>query len=393
MILTHSPEEQWIITCLAEELKGRQALPAPPGDFDWQKAVALLYNHRLAGHFVVLLKSYGVVVPVEPARRLKEIRYGQMIHGDKARIQVKRVLHELVEAQVPVIVMKGWVLISTLYADDHSQRFCEDVDLLISPGDVDRAEALLTGLGYTPAAEVAEGHSHRFTNAREYFFTESSSGGYNHFMVGLHWGLTHYPAYDSRLVNMAELFKRCKTVKVADEDVCRMAPEDEIVYLCAHLSLHHRNEETLCQYFELAWLLESQKDSLSWEKIILRAKEWNYLVQVQHTFQQVAALFLDVIPADALGRIVQAPTRWRERKVDDLVAQTKAYRYRSALVEMLAVPGFANKCTFTFRQVFPEKAYLQDRYGLMEGRNPMALYFDRILAGIKGIFTLPFEGK
>lgn len=390
MILTHSPEERWIIACLAEELKGRQALPVPPDDFDWQKAVVLLYNHRLAGHFVTLLKPSGVVVPVEAARQLKEFRYGQMIYGDKARIQVKKVLHGLIEAQIPVIVMKGWVLISTLYANDHSQRFCEDVDLLISPGDVDRAEALLTGLGYTPAAEVAEGHNHRFTNAREYLFIEPSGGEYSRFLVGLHWGLTHYPAYDGRRVNMAELFERCKPVKVVDEYVCRMASEDEIVYLCAHLSLHHRNEETLCHYFELAWLLESQKGSLSWVKIIHRAKEWNYLVQVQHTFRQLAALFPDVMPPDALARIVQAPTRWRDRKVDDLVAQTKGNRYRSALVEMFSVPGLGNKCAFAFRQVFPERTYLQERYGMVKSRSPLELYFQRILAGTKGIFVRPF---
>ena len=107
-------------------------------------------------------------------------------------------------------------------------------------------------MGYTHLDEVVPGYARRYYNARAYILAGQNPHPFRKFAIGLHWGLTHYPYYDKNSVNISEIFKRAIPLQVAGVDVLEMCVVDRVVYTCAHLSLHHRNRETLLNYFEIA---------------------------------------------------------------------------------------------------------------------------------------------
>ena len=56
-------------------------------------------------------------------------------------------------ASVECLLLKGPVIAQWLYRDDPAQRYYTDADLLIAPGQLDRAHTVLVGLGFIPGGD------------------------------------------------------------------------------------------------------------------------------------------------------------------------------------------------------------------------------------------------
>jgi Uncharacterised nucleotidyltransferase len=382
-----TPEFRYAVVCLASELRPEPSgLPPAPAHLDWQKLYSLLSSQRLAAHFYALgLKQPGLW-PDAFREKLRQERYVLLLYGDRCSLQVRQVLNALVAAKIPVIVLKGWALISTLYGGDYGQRFCEDIDLLVPPDRTDLAEAVLREQGYAGAPEVSPGYTRRFMNCRAYTLAAEPPGAFPKFSIGLHWGLTHYPYFDTGQVAIPELFERAGSLTVSGVNVLELAVEDRLVYTCAHLALHHRNAEKLMNYFEIATILQNGGQGMDWQELIERAGAWRYGVQLQNTLAQVNWLWPGLIPALAFERVQKLHTSRKERWIDWLAERTKGNAFQSALVELLAMPGLKAKGSASFRMLFPDKAYMQKRYGNASAPGLFELYVERFMRGLRGIF-------
>ena len=182
------------------------------------------------------------------------------------------------------------------------------------------------------------------------------------------------------------IFKRAIPLQVAGVETLQMCVEDQIVYTCAHLSLHHRNQETLLNYFEIAAIIQSNKSTLNWGRMIKRAREWGYLVQLQNVIQAVYDFWPQIIPADAFRLVMDEKPSWKERLTDSMVENTKGNPIRSALFEVLAIPGFTNKLSALAHQLFPDRDYMQVRYGIPAEKSLLPFYLRRMTDAFPGIF-------
>ena len=380
------PEMEFMRACLAKLLEASETIPRPPPDLDWEKLIILLEKHRLAAIFYTLGQKNSDIYPESIRSRLKQSRYGLLLYGDQCRLQVRDVLRAITEAGLWVIVMKGWALIPTLYADDHAQRFCEDMDILVAPEYTDGVELVLRKLGYTHINEVTPDYARRYNNGRDYLLADGNPQAFRKFSIGLHWGLTQYPYYDKNSINISAIFSRALPLKVAGVDTLQMCVEDQIVYTCAHLSLHHRNMEILLNYFEIAAIIHSNKSTLNWGRIIIRAREWGYLVQLQNVLQRVKDIWPQIIPADAFRMVMGEKPSWKERLTDSMVENTKGNPIRSGLFEVLAIPGFTNKISALAHQLFPDRDYMQVRYGIGAEKSLLPFYLRRMTDAFPRIF-------
>ena len=379
------PEADFCIQVLASELRNEPIRLRAPDNINWNIVAAFLEQNRLAPHFYMLGQQNPGLFPSELRERLRPIRYATLLYGDKCFVEVRDVLTSLRQAEIPVIVLKGWAVIYTLYGGDYGQRSYSDVDILISQDQINRAETLLTDLGFSQIADVHPGYSHQFNNARIFFLPGAPMGSFGLFSIGLHWGLTHYPYYDEKKINIPMLFERTLPLCVAGVDVLELGFEDQLIYSCAHLALHHRNEETLLTYFEIAALIQRAKAKLDWTVVTTRAKEWHYLVQVQVVLAQVQQLWPGVISPENYKKILECQASLSDRLIDQLVANTKGNDFRSSLIELIAIPGIKNKFIATFHQLFPDKEYMQSRYGVDEKQGLLGLYATRIKLAAQGL--------
>jgi len=380
-----TPEAKFVIACLCAELQGSAAKPLPPQELDWTKTLDFLLGNRLAPLFAVLAANQKEVFPEHIRDRLKQERYSLLLYGDQCQEQVRTVLGAFHNSAIPVIVLKGWALITWLYGGDFGQRFCEDIDILVPLDKVKLAEGILANLGYAGLKEIDPGYNAALSNARAYQKVDQSGVFLKPFTIGLHWGLTHFPYYDKDLVDTGGLFGRAMPLQVAGVGVAELAYEDQVVYTCAHLALHHRNQENLLNYYEIAAILKRAGTDFNWTTAIERALGWKYFVQLRLVLKEMDALFPGKVPAEAMQKMAQVRVSWRERWLDRLVAKSKGNQFRSALVELIALPGFRNKVRQTWLNLFPPRAYMQFRYGTTE-TSLAKLYWRRVRSAWLGLF-------
>lgn len=345
-------------------------LPDPPADTDWEALYPLLAHHRLAARFYVLAKSQQARWPDSFRERLHRLRAAQGMYGEQCGGRVRQVLAALKEARIPVIVMKGWAYIQTVYDGDASQRLCEDVDLLIHPHNVDATVTILFRLGCERARESWPGYSRRYTNSERLFFEARPGNPANTFSVGLHWGLLHIPSYDARQINVDDLFARARPLRMAGVDALELCAEDEILYACAHWALHHRFDPALFRFYELAAQIRRAGESLRWEAVAARAREWRQVISLREGLERVERLWPGTVPRSAWEALSELSPSRGERFVHAWVNITRGHPALIHLLTWLTFPDWRQRPLIFLQDVFPSRAYMEWRYG----RAPLGLW-------------------
>jgi hypothetical protein len=335
---------------------------AAPHNLDWNRLYQLLDRHRLAPHFFVLGLARKGLWPAEFQERLRPYRYQLVLYGDQCQAQVQAVLSSLKSAGIPVIVLKGWALIQTLYGGDPGQRFCEDIDLLVNPEDVDAADRVLRNIGYKEAEATWPGYRRRYMNANRYVLVEHPSIFSALFSIGLHWGLIHTPAYNPRQIDIDTLFMRARPLQITRVDVKELSVEDQVVYSCAHLGLHHQYNGALFRYFELATTILMAGPALDWAQILEQARSWKCLIPLAGVLNQVELLWSGVVPSLFLESVAQVKVTPGEHFVERWITLTGGGSTFMAILSWLTTPGFGKAARRVFEDIFPGPAYMQHRY-------------------------------
>lgn len=187
---------------------------------------------RADGLAPLAFHSLSNLPPVDPAIR-------QLLaheHRRSARLSLSALadLHTLLPsfaaADIPVLLMKGAALATRLYPAP-SLRPMRDIDILVRREHVELAHHVLTGLGYTPAAERRPG-------AQLAFGTERSYRRPGHLPVELHWHLLNLTSYQ-QLAPAAWFWQQAEPVEIASAPAFVLRPTAQLLHLAAHLSLHH----------------------------------------------------------------------------------------------------------------------------------------------------------
>jgi hypothetical protein len=249
-----------------------------------------------------------------------------------------------------------------VYGGDYGQRACIDIDVLLPPRDAERAEAVLRELGYRAGPECWPGHLRRYYGARAFQLAENPGPFADALAVGLHWGLLD-SSFFRRGVLIDDLLARARPLAVAGVDTLRLASEDELVYECGHLALHHGYDEALFRYYEMAALVLGAGARFDWDAVISRTVAWRLAIPVQRIVEHIGSLWPDAIPGTVRRRVSSLrPTR-AERLVHDVRVRYTDNPPVRAGIDWLATPGFTRRLRFLFEILFPSPGYLRQRYG------------------------------
>lgn len=371
-----SLEERFIVESLACELFNISRLPDPPQGLDWEWLFDLMTSHRLDAFFSEFADKRNAAWEPAFLEKLKSRRYANKLFGDWRMGRIRETLKALTDAGVQTVVLKGWAKIYSLYGGDTSLRPSSDIDLLVRPQDVDKAEAVFEQTGWVGDLEGWQGYARQYLNGRR-FINKKSAPNADAFSIGFHWGLFHIPTYDPQLVNVDNLFERADSLKVADVAVWALSAEDDFVYTCAHLGWHHRFEKLLFRYFELASILREAK-SLNWDRVAARAIEWQCVLPLQHCVSELETLWgAGLIPPSEKTRLSSLRPSRREQFVNRWVL---FFRHRIAfdhILNWLTFPRRDQRLVIMFKDIFPSPGYMQDRYGKAPGGFLFFLYLKR----------------
>ncbi|MGC9333599.1 MAG: signal peptidase I [Anaerolineae bacterium] len=360
---SESLEFAFLVNCVGHCLDPIRPLPAPPEALNWPHVYRLLQQHRLGGLFCLLGWKHPDLWPKEMQGQLRLNRYRALIRGDKCQAQVRQVLTALTKAGIPVLVLKGWAMIPTVYGGDHGQRLYEDIDVVVRPQDGAQAEQVLCGLGYEGTmAEPWPGYRRRYRVSRAYLLSTDPAPLGQPFAISLHWGLLDTPFYDRR-ISIDDLFERARPLQVAGVEVQAMAWVDDLIYSCGHLALHHGYDGALFRYFELASIILRSGPDFDWKTATDRAAAWRLVVPTRHAMRFLDEFWPGIVPSDALDEILSLQPTRTEELVHRLVIEHQENRTVRVLLNWLTLPGLARRATFILETAVPRPAHLRERYG------------------------------
>lgn len=372
-------EEEFILAALASNLFKDRSFPDQPEDLDWDELYALLTRHRLATHYYVLGKSKHENWPASFRKRLLMDRYGQTLFGEQCLIHYTKILSAFAESNIPVIVLKGWALIQTLYGGDHSQRIFDDIDILVYPGNVDVAELILQKLGWQGKAGRQPGYHRRYLNAQAYFLKEQLRIMGRGFSVGLHWGLLHHPAYNPEQINIDGLFEHARPIKVGGLPALELSLEDHLVYSCSHIIRQHRSEDMLLRYYELAAVIAKAGLGPDWRRVVEQARLWKLIIPVQLVMKKIDDFWPGLIPIFALDLLARQKPRWDESFIHWWYQRTNYNPDAEFFLTLITMSGLRRRLSFLFEGIFPAPDTVSKHYGPAPGGFWPILYFQRYL--------------
>lgn len=329
--------------CSAAELK----------DLDWAALVKAAESHALAPLAYAALKKGGLL-KAAPAVAVEALRIAYLRTSVANRLAFQE-LSSLIDRfrtdDIPVIILKGGALAVTLY-DDAALRPMGDIDLLIPRDRVERAKHALTGHGYSPCAEMADGFADKFSIEQTFLRLGNRPS-----QIDVHWHAFTMPYYFER-IPIEWFWRRTARVEVGGASALMMSPTAQLLYLSAHYMLH--NFRRLIWSHDLALLIERRGDEIDWDDAAAAAAEFGVSALLADALFEVRGQWGVPIPAGVEARLRACAPTARQRII---LAATGAFSGSDA--GLLYGAGFLSarrSMTYWLRVTFPSAGYMRMRF-------------------------------
>jgi hypothetical protein len=298
--LSFTAEDRLILAALCLDAAREPALrEALHGPVDWP-----VLRRRAVTHGVLPLvytRLAGVAPDLVPPETLAGLRAVYDTNNRRVLLltaDLLKVVRLLEVGEVSVITLKGMALAEQAHGDPAS-RFFVDLDLLVAPRDLARAQAILLAGGIAfDVSEKAPLPAHRLDNKmkrhQNYRVSPQSV------RIELHWQLGDY-CYP-RALPVDELFARSETRAIAGHAMRVLSPADLALHLCFHGAQHYWSK--LGHLADFAAVL-ARLSPAQWNSVTAMAREQGIhrmFISGLHLAESLLAL---PMPAD-IARMVES---------------------------------------------------------------------------------------
>ena len=233
-------------------------------DAGWESAVECARKAQLSP---LLYHALHAVIPsmVPPPQSTIEALRTDHLRSLCRNLRILRTVSDIVAScnakNIPVILLKGAALATTVYTDP-GLRPMGDVDILARRQDIPEVHAILTEKGYgNPPDQDMMAANH---------VPQCISPGKP--TVEIHFTILGEARANS--LDIGELFGRAVPVTLFGVGALTLAPEDELLHLCAHAGAHHVFGNGIRSIIDISRLFEKYGDRFDWEAAWARAGEW-----------------------------------------------------------------------------------------------------------------------
>ena len=185
--------------------------------------------------------------------------------------ELLRIVEGLEGAGIPVIPFKGPILATRAYGNVAYRPFV-DLDVLVPRSKVMDAKAYLQGEGYAPAKNMDPEEEAKYIDTKlgyEFVHPRKST------VVEVHWAF-FFEIYTFDLTP-DQIWERHQVEVVSDTEIRTLAPEDLLLYLCAHGTKH--------RWMRLKWIADIaqhiQAADLDWPQVEQRAQRLGLVRMLQ----------------------------------------------------------------------------------------------------------------
>ena len=340
---------------------------------EWPALVAIAADHNLSPLLMWLVAKNETSIPddlgeqLRTAQRHAAIRF-MLLH--KAQETISQTLNR---ASIPHIWLKGIALAATIYPDP-AQRPMGDLDVLVAHDQLLAALDSLLKNGYHYAeypalfdtnALVAQARSHHYV---------LRGGPADSVMLELHYRMINARSWPLFPLEQERWFHQQTTrYALGSRWFTTLSSEAHLLYLCAHMVLHHGLEDfVLTRFLDLHYMITTRP--LDWGIVVNKAVELRWTYATEQALRQTQAFFATPVPQMVLDDLR------RQRPADENVRRARALSQPGASFER--VRWSLQRLTWNERGAWvwaiavPRQDYMRWRYDIPADR-PLWPYYIR----------------
>jgi hypothetical protein len=297
-----SGETAFLVHCARLRLSPRrtQAIKDILGTgIDWDSLLKKANLQRLTPLVTYHLRSPDLagLVPKSILVKLKGIYYQSLARNMLLQEELSRLLSALNNENIPVIILKGSALLDIIY-QDISLRPMSDLDILVRPDDLDRAEALVLGMEYSYILEsrnistdLVKRHLPTMKHGKKYVFLE----------VHQHIVSTDDAAY----FDISDFWARARPVRKANAQALVFSPEDSIIHLGIKFLSDRRyySNAALSQLCDISETVKYYGGSLDWDLVVRVSREKGFTAGMHSVFYACQRVLGTPVPAGVVRQL------------------------------------------------------------------------------------------
>jgi Uncharacterised nucleotidyltransferase len=200
---------------------------------DWDRFLAVGWEHRVLPLVFSRLTAVGATIPAAAHERLKSAYDRNVFHCMSNASELIAILKEFELERIPAMPFKGIVLGATIY-HEVSERNAGDIDILVNAEDLTRATAILLKRGFDLKTQLHGDGSPALPDSYEYHFERPTDG----MVVELRWRLELTQPRYRRNIGLQWVWRQRQSAKLAGIQIPNMDPETTLLVLCMHGSKH-----------------------------------------------------------------------------------------------------------------------------------------------------------
>jgi hypothetical protein len=149
------------------------------------------------------------------------------------------------------------------------------------------------------------------------------------------------------------------------ESALMLGPVAQLLFLCAHLTLHHQGgegEPTLLWLQDVAEVVAFYRDRIDWDDLLRRTRAYQLVLSMQRVLTRVAQEWHAPVPVSVLVRLqTLRPSRGEEAVVARLAERDSSSSQRLR-TDLETLPGWRARLRFAWRNLLPPFGYVQHCY-------------------------------
>lgn len=221
-------------------------------NLDGTVLLPILDSHRLVTAFYHNVEDNGCF-PQEFKNRLKERYAANKLKTLNQVAELCKIVKALEQASIPAIAIKGPALGQQFYGH-YLHRECNDLDILVSPENVDTAYRHLSTMGYS-LSEVLWSSPMQKAVYKKYFHHYHLYNPTTRVQLELHWRLRAAIGRNEEPVNT--LWNNSETLRIGGVPIQVLPSGENLLYLCIHGGLHHWKR--LFWVYDIARIIEKEQ--------------------------------------------------------------------------------------------------------------------------------------
>ncbi len=328
----------------------------------WDELLPLALYHGVAPLLWSRLKNQELAHPVRV--RLAGLYTANLVRNQQLKAQQEKVLAAFVDKAVPAWPLKGTHLSDILYGD-LALRQVTDIDILIQPRSLQKADQVLADLGYVRNVhdEIA-----RVRRNRAFVYLKSTCQG-SLFLLDLHQRLSPYSQRDP-------LVERIWANGMTQENL--------LIYLCVNQVLHRFAR--LKYLLDIKMLIDRATNEIDWDLVVKIAKETEFAPGIYHSLESVCEFAGTRVPASVLAALRPS---WFSRKFVQCVLgfdTITALSWGSALAGpygafavVACTEGTSERLNHVRKLLFPPASEIRARRWAQPEQATFPLYLDRLV--------------